>query len=143
MKKSHIGAYETNIKRVETPAETDAAVLEQAALVLESVKVDPESETFHEALIYNQRIWTVLQVFLETADMISDDIRGNLMSLSIFVDKQTFKAMAERNPKLLDSLININRQIAAGFRGIPVERPLDDQQSQNQDEPSATTITDA
>jgi len=122
---SGYSAYDQNIKTTESPHETDAAVLEHAAQVLlaaQTLLVAKEmdnDEDFYRALNYNQRIWTVLQAFAIEENSLPDQIKANLLSLSIFVDKQTFKAMSESDPTKLDVLININRQIAAGFRSIP------------------------
>jgi flagellar protein FlaF len=119
------GAYDKNIKTTESPHETDAAVLEHAAQVLIAAQTLMASdelendEDFFMALNYNQRIWTVLQAFAAEENLIPDQIKANLISLSIFVDKQTYKAMSNNDPTKLDVLININRQIAAGFRSIP------------------------
>ena len=44
------------------------------------------------------------------------------MSLSIFVDKQTTKALRMSTGADLDVLININRNIAAGLRANLAER---------------------
>ena len=43
------------------------------------------------------------------------ELKTNLISLSLFVDNQTDKAIGCRDPKMLDSLININRNTAAGL----------------------------
>jgi S-DNA-T family DNA segregation ATPase FtsK/SpoIIIE len=45
-----------------------------------------------------------------------DEIKANVMSLSIFVDKQTTKALRSSEPRELDILITINRNLAAGLR---------------------------
>ena len=119
------GAYDKNIKTTESPHETDAAVLEHAAQVLLAAQTLiaagelVNDEDFFMALNYNQRIWTVLQAFAAEENPLPDQIKANIISLSIFVDKQTYKALSEHDPKKLDVLININRQIAAGFRSIP------------------------
>lgn len=125
MSDASYGAYQAGVKRAETPAETDAAVLEQAALLLEDVKKIPGEEDFFLALNYNQRIWTVIQTYVTEENPWPDLIKANLLSLSIFVDKQTFKAMANNDPEELDVLININRQIAAGFRSAPPPEPAE------------------
>ncbi len=119
--KSLTSAYEDRIKSSESAAETDAAVLENAALLLEAVKESPGGEDFFNVLRYNQRLWTVLQVEITDAKIFPDQITANLLSLSIFVDKQTFRAMAEGSADRLNALINVNRQIAMGFREFPVK----------------------
>ena len=51
---------------------------------------------------------------------LSEEIKANLVSLSIFVDKQTAKAIETREPELLDTLIDINRNISLGLeRRLP------------------------
>jgi flagellar protein FlaF len=104
---------------VESPGETDAAVLEKAAQILLAAKETEDDEAFYMALNYNQRIWTVIQTYMVEENPLPEQIRANLLSLSLFVDKQTYIALAEESRVKLDVLININRQIAAGFRSSP------------------------
>ncbi len=119
MKNSAYGAYEAGVKRSESPTETDAAVLENAGLLLQQAKETTDPEEFYIALNYNQRIWSVIQAHAVEENTWPDQIKANLISLSIFIDKQTFKLMTDGDPDDLDVLININRQIAAGFRSVP------------------------
>ena len=121
MTNSGYGAYDNRIKTTETPGETDAAVLENAARLLISAKETEDDEEFYMALNYNQRIWTVIQTCMVEEPGMPEQIRANLISLSIFVDKHTYKALAESSREKLDVLININRQIAAGFRSMPTD----------------------
>jgi flagellar protein FlaF len=44
-------------------------------------------------------------------------IRQNVANLGLFVFNHTIAIMANPNPESLDSLININRELAAGLRG--------------------------
>jgi len=121
MTRTEYGAYENHIKTVESPGETDAAVLEKAGQLLLAAQQSEDDEEFYLAVNYNQRVWTVIQTYLVEENPLPDQIKANLISLSIFVDKQSFLALAERSAAKLDVLININRQIAAGFRSIPTE----------------------
>jgi flagellar protein FlaF len=116
---SPYSAYDNQIKTVESPGETDAAVLEKAAQILLAAKETEDDEAFYMALNYNQRIWTVIQTYMVEENPLPEQIRANLLSLSLFVDKQTYIALAEESRAKLDVLININRQIAAGFRSSP------------------------
>jgi len=111
-----LNAYDNSAKTSETGNETDAAVLEKAALMLEIVKSAPESDEFTSALKFNQLIWTTIQAEMANDHPLPDQIKANLISLAIFVDKQTYKAFSERNPELLNAIININRNIAIGLR---------------------------
>ncbi|MDH5771522.1 MAG: flagellar biosynthesis regulator FlaF [Rhodospirillaceae bacterium] len=116
MSNDALNAYDNSAKTSETGNETDAAVLEKAALMLEFVKKDPQSEDFTNALKYNQLIWTTIQTEMNDEHPLPNQIKANLISLAIFIDKQTYKAFAERKPELLDVIININRNIAIGLR---------------------------
>ncbi len=120
MTRTPYGAYENHIKTVESPGETDAAVLEKAGQLLLAAKQTEDDEEFYLAINYNQRVWTVIQAYLIEENPLPDQIKANLISLSIFVDKQSYLALADKSRTKLDVLININRQIAAGFRSIPL-----------------------
>ena len=101
-------------------AEADAIVLRQAAERLQKAQQLPNEDYFEETLLYNQLIWTVIQSEMTDENPLSEEIKANLVSLSIFVDKQTAKAIGTREPKLLDTLIEINRNISLGLeRRLP------------------------
>ena len=106
-------------REVET-AEADAIVLRQAAERLQKAQQLPNEDYFEETLLYNQLIWTVIQSEMTAENPLSEEIKANLVSLSIFVDKQTAKAIGTREPELLDTLIDINRNISLGLeRRLP------------------------
>jgi flagellar biosynthesis activator protein FlaF len=71
----------------------------------------------YEALTYNRKLWTV---FIDA--VIDDDnrsplqVRQNIANLGIFVMGETFSLMTKPSPEHLQSLININRGVAAGLR---------------------------
>ena len=109
-------------REVET-AEADAIVLRQAAERLQKAQQLPNEDYFEETLLYNQLIWTVIQSEMTAENPLSEEIKANLVSLSIFVDKQTAKAIGTREPELLDTLIDINRNISLGLERRPPEQP--------------------
>ena len=100
-------------------AEVDAMVLRQAAERLQKAQQLPDEDYFEETLLFNQLIWTVIQSEMTAENPLSEEIKANLVSLSIFVDKQTAKAIGTREPELLNALIDINRNISLGL-----ERPV-------------------
>ncbi len=71
-----------------------------------------------EALTINQRVWSILQ-----SELVQDDnplpvqIRSNILTLSVFIDKRTIDVMAYPAPEKLKVLIDINLNLAAGLRG--------------------------
>jgi flagellar protein FlaF len=109
------GAYQSSQKITEKQEDTDAVVLMIAADKLLDVKQVPNEDIFEETLLYNKSIWTVIQSELTEEHPLPLEIKSNLISLSLFIDNQTDKAIGCRDPKMLDSLININRNIAAGL----------------------------
>ena len=104
-------------------AEADAIVLRQAADRLKKAQQLPKEDIFEETLHYNQLIWTVIQSEMTAENPLSEEIKANLVSLSIFVDKQTVKAIGTREPELLDTLIDINRNISMGLERRHSEQP--------------------
>jgi flagellar protein FlaF len=46
-----------------------------------------------------------------------EEIKRNLLALSLFVDRRSFEALAYPAPEKLDILININLNVASGLRG--------------------------
>lgn len=106
--------------------EIEAYVLTEAALRLRKCQVnwDPDDKDGKRAasLKFNQDVWSILQGELAKEDNpLPIQLRQNLLSLSLFVDKRTFKIMAFPSPEKLDILIKINLNLAAGLRSNPEE----------------------
>ena len=118
MSKDKIGAYQQQQKRNLTPREVEAMAFTKAALLLEEAKSKSRDvEEYSKALRFNHLLWTIIQADLtDPANQLPDEIKANVMSLSIFVDKQTTKSLRSSDPKELDILITINRNLAAGLR---------------------------
>jgi flagellar biosynthesis activator protein FlaF len=109
-------ADETNVQ-FDNKREMDAAAFSQAAYVLDQARQKLEdAELGERALKYNQLLWSIIQADVaETDNALPEELKANLMSLSIFVDKQTSKGLTNPNDELYDSLININLNIAEGL----------------------------
>jgi flagellar protein FlaF len=117
-----LDAYRDVEKATLSQRELEASVLSKAAIQLQSVKEnwihDDRDSQLEEALNYNQRVWTFFQAELSAeGNPLPEEIRHNLLSLSLFVDRRTFEALAYPAPEKLDVLININLNVAAGLRG--------------------------
>ena len=69
------------------------------------------------ALRLNWRLWTIFQTELSVEDneTVPNDIRGNMLSLCNFVDKQTVDCIGEPTTEKISALIDINRNIAQGL----------------------------
>lgn len=97
--------------------EMDAAAFSQAAYVLDQAKQKlGDKELCERALKYNQLLWTIIEADVAAGDnTLPDEVKANLMSLGIFVDKQTTKGLIDADEELFDSLININLNISEGL----------------------------
>jgi len=113
-------AYALIAKETASPRELEAALLLKAAAKLQAAhdKWNDKSNDLDEAVLYNRRLWTVLiDAALRDDSSLPIAIRQNLANIGVFVMDQTFSLMTNPLPNNLVSLININREIAAGLRG--------------------------
>jgi flagellar protein FlaF len=103
------------------PREFEATILTRAAGQLQRIRDNWTNETsaaLYEALVYNRRIWTVFaSSAAESEHPLPREIKQNIANLAVFIFKRTseIEAAREPQPQLLDSLIMINREIAAGL----------------------------
>ena len=116
-------AYAAVAKSAVDPREFEASVLLKAASQLQRIKDSWETlaaKELNPALLYNRRIWTVFTTAVtEDDNPLPKEIRQNIANLGIFILKQTVEVLSNPTPERLDSLININRQIAAGLLQRP------------------------
>lgn len=121
MAKDKVNAYSDAQKSSMSPREIEAMALTKAAFLLEEAKKDVDNyQAFSQALRFNHLLWTIIQTDItDKANNLPPELKANIMSLSIFVDKQTAKALAEGTGNLLDVLINVNRNLAEGLRVTP------------------------
>jgi len=123
---AQIEVYRTAQKETASGREIEALALTNAALKLRKCQVYWDTEDKDgkrsSALKFNQRMWTVLQGELAKEDNpLPAQLKRDLLTLSLFIDKRTFEVMAFPSPEKLDMLIRINLNLAAGLRGNPVE----------------------
>lgn len=126
---SKLNAYKKIIKLYESPRETEARVLTQGAVRLKRCLDDLEENGMHrmlyDALRYNQKIWTIFQSELSKKDNQQPmDIRKNLLTLSVFINKQIRSAMADPSPETVNSIIDINMSIAQGLGMTPTDNSM-------------------
>ena len=71
-----------------------------------------------EALLYNRKLWSVfLTEMTDANNPMPKNVRQNVANIGLFVMNHTVTVMTDPNPDHLDSLISINREIAAGLLG--------------------------
>ncbi|HUL28992.1 MAG TPA: flagellar biosynthesis regulator FlaF [Thermodesulfobacteriota bacterium] len=118
--------YRATDKATMSGREIEASVLTQAALKLKDCQENWDAEDRQDKLLeafrFNQMIWSIFQGELVKVDHpLPKQIRQDILSLSVFIDKRIFDAMAYPSPEKLTAIININLNLAAGLRGSPGE----------------------
>lgn len=110
--------YNSVSRQTSNPRDLEANLLLQAAARLQTVHDawDTNKSQLDDALLYNRKLWSV---FLTDAtdgnNPLPRDVRQNVANLGLFVMNQTVAVMSDPRPEQLDSLISINREIAAGL----------------------------
>lgn len=116
-------AYQSSQKLGAGARQTESRALLEAARRLSVVKSEGSSDDLTEyraALRLNWRLWTIIQSDIASEEnALPSEIKANVMSLSIFIDKHTVSALAEPDINKLDALIDINRNIASGLMQTP------------------------
>ena len=68
------------------------------------------------ALLFNRKLWSIFVTSATSPENpLPADIRQNVANIGLFVFKQTLAILADPKPENLGSLININREMAAGL----------------------------
>jgi flagellar protein FlaF len=97
----------------------EASLLIRAAAQLQAV-VDGWEERqgqLDEALTYNRRLWSVLATAAtDESNPLPPKVKEEFTLLAAFVFKRTTDLLIEPLPEKVGSLININKNIAAGLR---------------------------
>ncbi|ODT64745.1 MAG: hypothetical protein ABS75_34130 [Pelagibacterium sp. SCN 63-23] len=117
-------AYQQTAKVVESPRQRESALLMKAAAGLQKVKDDWATgtpEDLKAALTFNRKLWSIFMSAVTQEDSpLPQEIRQNIANLGMFVLNHTREIQLDIDPKpnRLDVLVQLNRQIAAGLRGM-------------------------
>nr|WP_314258892.1 flagellar biosynthesis regulator FlaF [uncultured Devosia sp.] len=113
-------AYQRTTKTVESPREREAALLMKSAASLQAVRDTwpVDFDLLRDTLTFNRKLWTV---FVTSAtreeNPMPAPLRQNIANLGMFILNETREILDMPNaPTRLDTLININRQLAVGLR---------------------------
>ena len=112
--------YRNVARQTSSPRELEASLLLQAAARLQSVQEawDQKRAQLDEALLQNRRLWSIfLSEMTDAKNPMPMNIRQNVANIGLFVMNHTVTVMNDPRPQHLGSLININREIAAGLLG--------------------------
>jgi flagellar protein FlaF len=111
-------AYGKVANQTASPRELEADLLLSAAARLQAIRDGwaDKSPDLDAALLYNRKLWSVFVTSAtSTENPLPAGLRQNVANLGIFVFKQTLAVLADPKPENLGSLININRELAAGL----------------------------
>jgi len=103
------------------PRSTEAWALSEASrrLVVAS-KTDDGGKSLREALILNQRLWTIFQsAMTEEGCPLPQEIRDNVLALSIMMDRQILQRLGDLDGNKLQPILDINRCVADGLAQKP------------------------
>lgn len=123
MSQDKLQAYAQTQKSSMPPREVEAMAFTKAALMMEEAKWKLDDyDSYAAALKFNQLLWTIIQAdIVDKANQLPPQLKANILSLSIFVDKQTIKALADADAGHLEPLISINKNLAEGLLTKPGE----------------------
>jgi flagellar biosynthesis activator protein FlaF len=119
-------AYRNTPREEMSDREIDAHALTQSALKLRDcqqrwdISGQERIDRLFEALRINSFLWSIFQAAIsEDGNPLPRQLREDLLTLSLFVDKRTREIMFSPEPDKLTALININLNIAAGLKASP------------------------
>ena len=134
-------AYQSSQKLGTAARQTETRALLEAARRMDEAIAGEDPDAFRAALRLNWRLWTIIQADVSSEEsLLPDDVRQNILSLSVFIDKHTVDALAEPVGRKLRVLIDINRNIARGLMESADE--VDDAEQETPAASAATTISD-
>lgn len=134
-------AYQSSQKLGTSARQTETRALLEAARQMDEAIAGEDPDAFRAALRLNWRLWTIIQADVSSEEsLLPDDVRQNILSLSVFIDKHTVNALAEPAGRKLRVLIDINRNIARGLMESAGE--VDDAGQETPVAPAATAISD-
>ena len=113
-------AYGAVARQISNPRELEADLLLRAAQQLQAVydRWDGKHTELDVALRYNRKLWSIfLSAVTSPEHALPAPIRQNVANLGLFVMNQTVSMLKNPKREQLHSLININRELAAGLLG--------------------------
>ena len=113
--------YKSVSEKIASPRSTEADLLVEAALRLQKVRDNWALNNISDldgALRYNRMLWTILiSTVTKSENPLPRAIRQNVANLGLFVMKHTIGILVEPKPEKISTLIDINRNLAAGLAG--------------------------
>ena len=98
------------------PRHAEAMAFAKAVALLNQAGAADDPAVYSSALGFNQLLWTIVQADVAgPGNTLPEGLRKMLLSLSVFVDRQTMAALADPTAERLAPLIRINENMARGL----------------------------
>jgi flagellar protein FlaF len=103
------------------PRSTEAWALSEASRrLVVAAKADDAGKSLRDALVLNQRLWTIFQTSMTEPDCpLPREIRDNVLALSIMLDRQILQRLGDLDGSKLQPILDINRCVAEGLAQRP------------------------
>ena len=103
------------------PRSTESWALSEASRrLVVGAKAEVGGKAPRDALILNQRLWTIFQTSMTEPDCpLPREIRDNVLALSIMMDRQILQRLGDLDGSKLQPLLDINRCVAEGLAMKP------------------------
>lgn len=111
-------AYSAALTTTMAPRQLEASLLLKAASQLQELhdSWSGDTELLENVLHFNRRLWTIFTgAVAEEDNPLPLEIKNNIASLGVFIFKHTLTLQHDPTPEKLITLININKEIAAGL----------------------------
>ena len=110
-------AYRQTSKLALPPRVAEAEAFIKAARLLNQAKTGSfDYDAYASALRFNQTLWTIIQADLgRDGSRLPAGLRSDILNLSLYVDKQTLKALSDPKAEYQGALVEIDRTIARGL----------------------------
>ncbi|CAO3360258.1 flagellar biosynthesis regulator FlaF [Azospirillum palustre] len=100
----------------DNPRDVEAWALAEAARRIIAASHAKDEKAYREALQLNQRLWTIFQAAITEEDCgHPPEVRTNIAALSLLVDRETTNRLIDLDFSKIDTLVNINRNVASGL----------------------------
>lgn len=117
MRPSPTDAYRRTSRLALSPRAAEAGAFIKAARLLNQAGTGAfDYDAYASALRFNQTLWTIIQADLGRGGKhLPAGLRRDILNLSLYVDKQTIKALTDPKAEYLGTLVEIDRTIARGL----------------------------
>lgn len=115
MSSNGYATYKTAQTKSDDPRDIEYRLLAQVTGAMIDAKNTKEVKPKIEAILWNSRVWSALRVDLyDEKNQLPEQLRGSLISLSLWIERETHAIMDGEGD--MDALIDINRNIMAGLK---------------------------